>query len=192
MPSPIGHLLGGAAVYLAGTAPHTRSMLVFAIVLLASIAPDFDFVPGIVIGDMRRFHHGISHSLAFAVLFGGVVFVVARAVDRRIAVRASMLAALAYAAHAVLDFISVNEGTRGVPLLWPFSDESLGVSLHLFGHFRYGDINEGIWSVVRWVNVSPLLRELVILGTLVFVLLRREQIRRAFAFRGTGKGTDHT
>jgi hypothetical protein len=164
-------------------------MLVLAVALLGSIAPDFDFLPGIAIGEMRRFHHGISHSLAFALLFGAVVFVVAHAVDRAVAVRASILAALAYASHTVLDFISVNEGTRGVPLLWPLSDERLGFSLHLFGHFRYGDISEGIWSVARWVNVSPLLRELLILGTLAVVLLRKEQIRRAFAGGRAGMGT---
>ena len=66
--------MGGAAVYLAGTTRERRSRTMLAIALVASLVPDLDFVPGIVIGDMRAFHHGISHSLAFAVLSLGGLF----------------------------------------------------------------------------------------------------------------------
>jgi hypothetical protein len=177
MPSPIGHLLGGAAVYLAGTpAQQTRWSFVFAASLLGSIVPDVDFLPGILIGDMRAFHHGITHSIPFAAACGALVFAIASRMDRAVAVRASLLATLACISHVLLDFVSVSEGTRGVPVLWPLSDELFGISLHLFGHFRYGDITDGIWSVVRWVNVSPLLRELLILGgVLVALLWKRRQ-----------------
>jgi VanZ family protein len=176
MPSPIGHVLGGAIVYLGGTRPSTRSRLLLAVALLGSLAPDLDFVPGILIGNMRAFHHGISHSVAFALVFGGLTYGLARYVDRTIALRASVLGALAYTSHVVLDFIAVSEGTRGLPLLWPFSDERFGVNLGLFGHFRYTDIRDGIWSVVRSENASPLVRELLILGTALVLLHRREQL----------------
>jgi inner membrane protein len=181
MPSPVGHLLGGAAVYLAGTTSERRSRILLAITLVGSVAPDLDFLPGIVIGDMRAFHHGISHSVVFALLFGGLVLVVARFLTSENAPHVSLLATLAYTSHVLLDLVSVNEGTRGVPLLWPLSDEELGFPLQVFGHFRYGDITEGIWSVVRWVNVGPLLRELAVLGALVIVLSRKEQIGRILA-----------
>jgi hypothetical protein len=144
--------------------------------LMGSIVPDLDFLPGIFIGDMRAFHHGITHSIPFALAFGALVFLVARRYDEAIARRSALLATLACISHVILDFVSVSQGTRGVPLLWPFSSELLGFSLQLFGHFRYGDINEGIWSVLRWANVSPLLRELLILGGAVIALLWKRRL----------------
>jgi len=177
MPSPVGHILGGTIVYLAGTSEQRyRSGWVLMTALLGSIAPDIDFLPGLFIGDMRAFHHGITHSIAFALAFGALVFVVARRYDQAIARRSALLAALGCASHVILDFVSVRAGTRGVPLLWPYSTELFGFSLQLFGDFRYGDISEGIWSVVRWANVSPLLRELLILGGAVIALLWKRRL----------------
>jgi membrane-bound metal-dependent hydrolase YbcI (DUF457 family) len=189
MPSPVGHLLAGAAIYLAATARERRSRTVLAIALLGSIAADFDFLPGILIGDMRAFHHGMSHSLAFALLFGGLMFLVAGHRVSVGAIQMSMIAAMAYSAHVLLDFVSVNEGTRGVPLFWPLSRERLGVSLRLFGKFEYGDITDGIWSVVRWDNVLPLLSESAILGALAIIIRQKEQIRQIFLGLRTRNGS---
>lgn len=180
MPSPVGHLLTGAAVYLAGTTRDHGSRLLLAVALLGSIVPDADFLPGIAIGDMRAFHHGMSHSLMFALLFGGLLFVVARLSGSTIALHVSLLATAAYSLHVLLDFVNVNPGTRGVPLLWPLSSEQLGINLHLFGRFRYGGISDGIWSVVRLDNVWPLLCELAIFGAVV-TLVRLERRRRGNA-----------
>jgi len=179
MPSPVGHLFAGAIAYLAGKERRRRSGLLLGLALLASILPDFDFLPGLLIGDMGAFHHGISHSLAFAFLFGASAFLITRRPNDTPAGQASALATVSYAAHVLLDFVSVNEGARGVPLLWPLSDERFGVNLQLFGHFRYTDIRDGIWSVIRPENVFPILREVVILGGLAAVLFWRERIADA-------------
>ena len=184
MPSPVGHVLAGAAIYLAATTRERRSRTLLAIALLGSIAPDLDFVPGILVGDMRLFHHGMSHSLVFAAAFGVLTYVVARLQAPAAALPVSVIAIAVYTAHVLLDFVNVNDGTRGVALLWPMSHEHLGSNLRLFGRFEYGDISEGIWSVVRSDNVRPLLYELAILGSLVMALRRKEQIRRIlFALR---------
>jgi len=175
MPSPVGHILGGAAVYLAGTRRESRSSRMVTIAFLGSVLPDFDFLPGILIGEMGAFHHGISHSLAFSVLFGAIVFLFFRRIDQAVAIRASMLAMLAYAVHVVLDFVGVNEGTQGVPIFWPLSTERFGIDLNLFGHFRWSDIRDGIGAIVRWDNVMTLLREVLIGGGAVFLLLWRDR-----------------
>jgi inner membrane protein len=173
MPSPLGHILAGTAVYLIGTRRGSRSRLILSATLLGSILPDFDFLPGIWIGDLRAFHHGVSHSLAFAVLFGLLVFFFTPRREKDIALRAGILAAAAYASHVILDLVSVNEGTRGVPMLWPLSDQQFGLKLHLLGYFHYSD--RSIWSVIRWDNVSALSRELVVIGSLVLLLLWGER-----------------
>ena len=176
MPSPIGHILGGAVVYLAGTTKGSRSNFILGMTLFASIAPDFDFLPGILIGDLRAFHHGISHSLTSAVMFGFFVFLMSRRRHGELAVLTGILAGSAYASHVILDLVSVNEGARGVPILWPLSDRYFGFNLGLLGFFRYGAISEGIWSIVRWDNLSPLFRELIFVGSLVMVFLWKGRI----------------
>jgi hypothetical protein len=165
MPSPVAHLLGGSVVYLAGTSGKQGSRLLLGSTVLGSIVPDFDFAPGILIGNPSAFHHGISHSLGFAILFGTAVFLVLRYFQYSdIATRAALLGVFSYAFHAVLDSVSVGGGAKTVPLLWPFSLRECGTNLNLFGHFHHDGLADGIWSVVRPENVPALVRELAVMG----------------------------
>jgi membrane-bound metal-dependent hydrolase YbcI (DUF457 family) len=171
MPSPVGHILGGAAVYLIGRSPKKRSHIVLSATLLGSMVPDFDFLPGILIGNPPAFHHGISHSLGFALLFGTVVFLILRYFRHSdITTRAALMATFAYGFHAVLDAASVGEGAKAVPLLWPFSPHEFGINLDLFGHFHHDGLEDGIWSVVRRENLPALMREVTVLGSLVLLV----------------------
>jgi inner membrane protein len=175
MPSPVGHILAGTAVYLTGTRRESRAKIMLAIALFGSILPDFDFVPGILIGNLRAFHHGVSHSLAFAVLFGVLTFFLVPPRQKDIALRIAILAASAYASHVLLDLVSVSEGARGVPILWPLSDHRFGIDLRLLGHFHYSTTYRGIWTVIRWDNLPALSLELVATGTPALFLLWRER-----------------
>jgi membrane-bound metal-dependent hydrolase YbcI (DUF457 family) len=171
MPSPIGHFLGGAAVYLVGQPRNQRSHRVLGAALLGSIVPDFDFLPGFLTSDPSAFHHGISHSAGFALLFGIAVFFVLRSFRHNdIATRAALMATFAYALHAVLDAVSVGEGAKAVPLLWPLSPHEFGINLELFGHFHHDGLVDGIWSVVRRENVPALTREIIVMGIPVLLL----------------------
>jgi membrane-bound metal-dependent hydrolase YbcI (DUF457 family) len=185
MPSPIAHILGGAAVYLVGQSCKQRSHIVMSATLLGSLVPDFDFLAGIVIGDPPAFHHGISHSLGFALLFGTAVFLVLRCFQRSdIATRAALMATFAYAFHAVLDAVSVVEGAKAVPLLWPFSWHEFGINLGLFGHFHHDGLTDGIWSVVRRENLPALTRELTVLGIpLLLIYFWRAKTVRSYEWK---------
>jgi LexA-binding, inner membrane-associated putative hydrolase len=176
MPSPVGHILAGAALYLAGTSPQHRSNVTLGVTLMGSVLPDFDFLPGILIGHPAAFHHGVSHSLAFAVLFGAVLFVLLRGHRQKIiATRAALLGALAYAFHIALDAVSAYEA---VPILWPLSNVKFGIDLNVFGEFHHERLEKGIWSVVRWDNLPAVTREFTILGTpVVLLFLWRERAR---------------
>lgn len=180
MPSPVAHILGGAAVYFGGGNREYRSKVMFSATLLGSILPDFDFLPGILIGHPAAFHHGISHSLTFAALFGLVIFfIVCRFENKKIAVRTGLLAGLAYASHLALDLVSVNQGARGIPIIWPISSDRFGINLQLFGHFHHGNFAQGIWSVVRWDNLTALSREVTVLGVPLLLLFWRERRDRS-------------
>lgn len=168
MPSPVGHILSGAALYLAGASPQNRSNATLAVTLAGSIVPDFDFLPGIIIGEPAAFHHGVSHSLAFALLFGAVLVVCFRYYgQKKIATRAALLGGLAYAFHIVLDAVSAYQA---VPMMWPLSNVRIGINLDLFGHFHHSGLERGIWSVVRWDNLPAVTREFTTLGIPVLLL----------------------
>ena len=69
MPSPVGHILFAFAI---SGVPKPRDVLPQwwpGLVLLAALAPDLDFLPGIVIGDTNRFQQGPTHTLPAAVVY---------------------------------------------------------------------------------------------------------------------------
>jgi hypothetical protein len=176
LPSPVGHILAGTAVYLVATTREPRSRVALMVTLLGSILPDFDFLPGILIGEPAVFHHGISHSSTFAVVFGVLIFFFLRRFKEvTTAARTAVVAALAYTSHVILDLVSVSEGARGIPILWPLSNERFAINLNLFGHFHHDGLNDGIWSVVGWDNVPALLSELFVVGIPVLFLLWKEK-----------------
>ena len=172
MPSPVAHILAGGVLYIAGTSRKPASRLILGATISGSIVPDFDFLPGFLIGNPSAFHHGISHSSGFAFLFGALVFLVLRYFQQGdIAARAALMATLAYGIHAVLDAVSVGEGAKAVPLLWPFSSHAFGINIELFGHFHHDGFAQGIWSIVNWDNLPAVARELTIMGAPLLLLL---------------------
>ena len=192
MPSPLGHILFGAGVYLGTIRDQDRSWRRWGVALLSSIAADFDFLPGMLIGVPGAFHHGASHSILFAFLFGAVLWLLARmwAPDEE-AARPAMVAVLAYASHVILDLVSVSNGGRGLPLFWPISSERFGSDLGIFGHFNHAGLRDGIWSVVRWDNVPALTKELIVSGVLLLLVIwirRRTVQSRSSALEITTAG----
>lgn len=119
MASPIGHLLVGGAVGAAFAVKDEprRSTGAGA---LAAIVPDLDFVLGAFIGEPARFHHAVTHSIAFAV----IAAVLGIGLTRTNAVRWGVLVGLAYGSHLLLDWITLDDGAPiGIPLFWPLSSQ---------------------------------------------------------------------
>src|SRR5688572_30287448 len=111
MATPIGHLLAGAAI---GTLISRGSNLPRPIFIggLAAIAADFDFIPGLVIGNPGRFHHAQSHSITFAVLIGLIAGLIAR--ESRL--RWALLVGVGYASHLILDGLTFDDSApHGIP-----------------------------------------------------------------------------
>jgi len=191
MPSPLAHILSGATVYLIGANRQRRGKIALGVCLLGSLLPDFDFLPGLLIGEPRAYHHGISHSVGFAVMFGAAVLFVLRYLRRSdIAMQAGVMGALAYGFHAILDAVSVNEGAKAVPLLWPIIPAEFGINLGLLGRFHHDGLADGLRSVIRLENLSALAREVMVLGIpslLVYVWTakrRKDEIPSLQTFEG--------
>jgi inner membrane protein len=124
MPSPIGHSIIGFTLHRLSDGPNEpfdwRKLALF---VFAANAPDLDFIPGLLIGEPDRFHHGASHSLAFGALFA-LVFGFLIHIMKVDSIRSSSPILLGlYLSHLGLDCLSIDTAAPyGMPLFWPVSD----------------------------------------------------------------------
>jgi membrane-bound metal-dependent hydrolase YbcI (DUF457 family) len=143
LPSPIIHTATGYLVYrlakgrLTPGSPGSAkpALPLLGISLLFAVLPDFDAVPGLLWGDLERFHNQWTHSLA-----AGLGLAIAAASLLRWWVRSdfllSFLAAFAsYTLHVGMDFFTYD--TRGVMVFWPFSSGRYASDLVLFYGVRW-------------------------------------------------------
>lgn len=133
MPLPVAHSLAGLAVYAAldedGEMRPSRRLV--AAVAVAN-APDPDILPGLLLGDPNRFHHGPTHSfLTGLVVAATIAWVAARkgwkwpvvgSWSKGVLATGAVLALL-WGSHVGLDILTHDPSPpRGVPALWPVSD----------------------------------------------------------------------
>jgi len=115
--------------------------------ILAANAPDFDFLPGLLLGNEGLFHRGAGHSLGGAFIFSGVIFAAALALTRswRKALPATLLASALFMSHLLLDLAGRDPSPpRGIQFFWPFSDSYTFWDRHLFPNLERRPFD---WSV---------------------------------------------
>jgi inner membrane protein len=175
MPSPVGHSLMGAIIYRGAGRVGQYHWFLLAVCLFAANAPDLDFLPGLLVGDLRRFHHGPSHSIAFAFVFGLFAAIVLPFGRKR----AFTIGFLNYLSHVFMDFLIDDPSwPHGVPLLWPFSDEHYMAPVTVFRRFDYSpEFGSLIATLFSIDNLSTVAAETAaLLPILVFVRwLKRKQ-----------------
>ncbi len=180
MPSPVGHSLAGLVVgHLtqlwpgrreAASGPGRRSklggLLFLVMLVFAANAPDLDFLPGLLIGDPDRFHHGPAHSLGAAILFGVVSGLVARLCRARHPLQVGVVMMLAFSSHLFLDMFSLDRRPpNGVPLLWPLTGHYYVVAYPLFLDVqRSPDQPSFFLSLFVVHNLRAMLWEMVVMG----------------------------
>jgi membrane-bound metal-dependent hydrolase YbcI (DUF457 family) len=123
--TPVGHVLAGLAAGCALTPRRERlaAPLLGTCAALA-LAPDLDFLPGLLEGQPAAYHQGVSHSLLAAALASGLAALALGAARRgRRWVAAPLLGA--YVSHLVVDFFGPDgRPPYGMPFLWPVSDQA--------------------------------------------------------------------
>jgi len=166
MSTPLGHsllgLIAGQLVTPAPNQPH-RHWLLFCVI--AGNAADLDFLPGLLTGDLNRYHHQASHSIVAALLAGVLVWrLLAGRSDQ--ASRAGLMTTLAYGSHLLADYVTADyRPPLGIPLFWPFSpDYFLSPYILLDGvkHGVPGDSSlTSLLQALSWHNLQLLLLEAV-------------------------------
>ena len=201
MATPVGHSIIGLACgrfYGSTTIGPSWRWYLFAIV--AANAADFDFLPGLLIGDVNRYHQFASHSILAALLFGGLVILATwRHASKPVAL--GVLSSIIYATHLVIDCFTMDiRPPHGIPLLWPVSQEHFIMPVTLFGGVKHGVPGQSITVVIgelfSWHNFKGIALEVVVLTPLLILLwavaiLRSRHVGESIATNQSGFGRHH-
>lgn len=196
MATPIGHALAGYAAYYlnAGIQPERRRTL-FWWCLGMAIAPDLDFIPGILQGQPNLYHQGISHSVGMA--FAASLIVAIVFFRKRSSWTAWRFLFLAYLSHLAIDFFGPDgRPPYGQPLFWPLSDEYYLAPVPVFWgvtHAKTVSATSGEWitAVMNIRNLVAIVVEVVVLAPLVLLVRYRHNRRgRAWEQEGTEESND--
>lgn len=176
MASPIGHLLAGQLAYRAGSALTSRKRATLAgLCAFAAIAPDLDFLPGILLGHPALYHQGASHSLAAAALFTLILALVYARGPRGLPSIWPPLF-LAYASHLLLDLFGPDRRPPyGIPLFWPFSGTAYLSPVRIFLGFHHAgstgaSVHQWILGILSPKNLAALATEIAILAPPVILV----------------------
>ena len=133
MPTPIGHALVGATLWAAGRrlwrdADRNERRGLLGLAMVAALAPDLDFIHadagGIAVSGL--YHHGLTHSLGFALAAGLLIWGYGAMRGYAGAGVAGGLVAAAWASHGIVDLF-YDDGFilngYGLPLFWPVTGD---------------------------------------------------------------------
>jgi inner membrane protein len=189
MPSPIGHVLAGAAIAWTfeaaeGTkppqaaAPSTNWRFVALCAALAAL-PDIDLL-------LMPIHRTMTHSVTAAF----AVFIVAAGVTGWVTGRVHWLIAIAcgaaYGSHVVMDWLGADASRPyGIQAFWPFSHHWFMSPLPVFpGTERRVPLS----ARSMWINLKAAAAELAIMGTLAWAAWRARERRRKFRAAASREG----
>ena len=183
MPSPIGHLLAGAFVAVAGSRAGAATggrrglpvVLALACAVLAAL-PDADLLFPVV-------HRAASHSLLAAGLVTIIAAGVTGWVTGRVDWTAAVLCGLAWASHLLLDWLGADTNPpRGIQMLWPFSDTWFISGWDLFPRIERRD---PLSAATILINARAAVLEIAAMGPplAAAIYLRRRRTSRAPALR---------
>lgn len=161
MASPCGHTLVGLSLlnlWYPQTAPSKkRGWFVYGLVAFGASFPDLDFIPGLILGQVGRFHHGNFHSLGVAIgaaLIAGIFIKLIQPSSSFIKT-GSFVFCLGIS-HLFLDFFT--EAPYGFPLFWPFTETKLLSPIPIFPRVAWTWEDPDFWSqTLRCFSVESVL-----------------------------------
>jgi membrane-bound metal-dependent hydrolase YbcI (DUF457 family) len=176
---PIAHSLVGYACYRVGKNKN-RSWKEAAFFAFAATAADFDYIPGVLVGKPFLFHHSITHSIGFALIFGLGAALLGSLFGKRSFLKVFLLSSAVYATHPLLDLLTADH----IPLLWPFQSADLTQQFLLFRSLPLcqdglKDFACGVFS--NFSHVQRLWREIFFLSTTLAFFFFRAALRFVFA-----------
>jgi inner membrane protein len=152
--------------------------------MFLAVAPDLDFLPGVLQGQPALYHQGLSHSLAFALavsLLGALAL--RRGACGLLATWGILFAA--YGSHLLIDLFGPDQRLPyGIPLFWPLSDGTYLSPISVFWgvhHAARASDTTAQWlaSIASVHNVGAVLVEMAVIGS--FAVMAEIVSRRRWA-----------
>jgi len=179
MSFPIVHSMVGYSVYRMGKSGN-RSWKEAAFFAFAATAADIDYLPGILVGSPILFHQSITHSIAFAFVFGLAIAAAAKVFRKNSFLKSFLLSSAVYATHPLLDLFT----SPVVSLLWPFHPVDLAQQFATFRSLplcRDGVKDFACQLFLNFSCVQRFWREIFLLGSALTFFFFRAALRRLFA-----------
>ncbi|MEK6692172.1 MAG: metal-dependent hydrolase [Nitrospirota bacterium] len=161
MPTPVAHSLAGLGLYLLFNRKYNflKDLKGFIPFFIAATAADLDFIPGLLIGEANRYHHGITHSIGASLIVAFTFSLIFR-LNRDFIERFLIFLSL-FLSHIFLDYFSIDTSfPYGVPLFWPISERYYLSEIPVFIDIQRGNIGL-LFSLHNWIAA---LREVLIVG----------------------------
>jgi inner membrane protein len=138
MATPFGHILAGYVVFTASTSNKRQDRwTLLGLCLAMAIAPDFDFLPGILVGKPALYHQGISHSIGIAAA-ASLILSLLYSLKRNTLLTDCGWFLVAYLSHLVIDLWGVDaRPPYGIPVFWPFSSRTYIAPWPIFPGVRH-------------------------------------------------------
>ncbi|MBD3289337.1 hypothetical protein GF337_11090 [candidate division KSB1 bacterium] len=173
MPTPVGHSLAGYFVFSAIKKPERNFKWteLVAAVIIANL-PDADFIPGMLAGNPNKFHHGITHSIGFAVIVGLLAGIVYFSIRKKHFFFYSAFFFLCYSSHLLLDYLGADtRAPFGEQLFWPISQIYVMSPVSVFSDVhKASDSSIFLQSLFNWHNFRTILIECAILIPMIGLL----------------------
>jgi membrane-bound metal-dependent hydrolase YbcI (DUF457 family) len=128
-----------------------------------SLLPDIDVVPGLLTGDIGRFHNQLTHSLIVGLLVAPIVGLIVRQIFATPGTAWIVASLISYELHIIMDYFT---GERGVMLFWPLTATRFSAPVKLFAGVQWGN---GLVSISHLYTLFT--ESLAILAVLVCVSL---------------------
>lgn len=186
MATPIGHALAGYAIYSFSSVSQERKWVQPALMCaVMAMAPDFDFLPGFLVGSPALYHQELTHSVGFALMVGLLTTWLIRLPQTSFFATFNIYF-ISYSSHLFIDFFGPDGRIPyGVPLLWPISHDYFisPVPVFLGMHHAastYSSTSEWVLGIFSLYNLPAIALEIAIVTP--FVLLgiqyRKRMLRR--------------
>ncbi len=140
MALPTGHSALGMCLYLAFNKKDAcliKRWKEIALFIFSANVPDMDYIPYFIFRTKEAFlyHHWITHTLGFAILYGAVVAALYKKFHNGMFMERFMVFFVLAYSHALLDFLThCDIPPVGVMLLYPFDSTYMIAPFTIFGH----------------------------------------------------------
>lgn len=177
MPTPLGHSLSGALIYVlfAKTGFVRKEWKWFLFAAVAATIPDWDFIPGLLNGNANHFHRGISHSIGGTFLFAVVCWLAFKPKCAFPPLKLFVFLFVLYGSHLILDLFAMDPAPPyGAKYLWPFSTAHFRSPVEILPYAERGPWEE----VLCLRNVCVFFAELFIFGIPLYYFARKFSLTR--------------